>query len=290
MMRKFTLGWIAVAALLLAGQEMHAAEEGHVLAKKSKGNSQPAGTKVTKNSLLEITDAKLTVEVKGQPPMAGTMSRKDTEVNTLEILSATKARRLLQDKETSSAMIINGQERPMGDKPESLKGVPVILEEKEDGTYTATLEAGEATAAQTEDLTKLAKGLGNDSDLAIYGETPRKPGDKWTVDPKKIKAFGEAEDLAGTYTVEFVEVKDFQGTPCAVLKSEFEVTGAALGGAGMKMGFKGTAVTHRSLADRVDLETKMESTMTMEGQPNPQVTMHVTGPFKMTQTGTVKKP
>ncbi|WP_035613676.1 hypothetical protein, partial [Haloferula sp. BvORR071] len=132
-----------------------------------------------------------------------------------------------------------------------------------------------------------------DSELAMYGEAPRKVGEKWNVDPKNLGGFADAKNLTGTFTVEFVEIKDFQGTPCAVLKSQFDVVGQAdsEGGEGpkMTMKLKGEALSHRSLADKEDLEAKITSTMTMDGEAGPGMAMHVEGPFNMTTKTTLKK-
>ncbi|WP_367870720.1 hypothetical protein [Luteolibacter sp. Populi] len=283
MMRRFTLGMVAGAGLLLAAQ----AEE-YVLAEKGK-YSQPAGTKLGKQAVLEITGAKLTLTTP-EKTIEGTSTRKESRLDSIEILSPTQSREVLEKKTLEGKITLSGQDRPMPDEPVPLQAVPVLVERAADGSFTAKLEEGEPTPAQAAHLAKLVKALEGESEVALYGDTPRKPGDKWTVDPKNLRSFADAEKLTGAYTVEFVEVKDFQGTPCAVLKSTYDVKGTAIGGPEASLSFKGSAITHRSLADRADLDVKIEAAMVMEAQPGPGVTMRVEGPYKLSETVTVKRP
>ncbi len=274
-------------------------EESYVLAVKSEGFPQAPGTKITKESTTEIQAAKMSITAQaprkandpGAPQVEpqtkeGTMTRKETRAENLEVLSPTKARRTMDAGKVEGSIFIEGQERPLPKGPSPLEKVPMIVEYK-DGKYEVTLEAGEPSAVQTQLLAQFSKMHGNDNDSLIYGTEPRKPGDKWDVDPKSVRFMGEAEDLSGSYKIEFVEVKEFQGTPCAVLKAAFDITGKSKNG---KASFKGTATTLRSLADKMDLEVKMEASMVMDTQPNPQITTHVAGPFVSTQTTKVEKP
>ncbi len=264
----------------------------HVLAEKKSGKLPAKGSVHTKESSGEMKGATMNIEAAGQK-MDGTMSRSETSVETVEYLGDNKLKRTLTSKSVTGTVVMAGQEQPMPEETDALTGVPVIVELK-DGKYTAALESGTATAEQTTALEKVTKSLEEDSDFAMYGDTPRKIGEKWTVNPKDIGAFGDAENLSGTYTVEFVEIKDFQGTPCAVLKSVFDISGVTEAKGeeepSMTVKIKGDAISHRSLADKVDLDAKITTTMTMEGSPNPQVKMHVEGPFEMHQKVSVKKP
>ena len=296
-MRTSTLGWMAGTALLLAAQTTYA-QESHVLAVKEEGFSRAPGTKITTETTTEVKAAKMSLLIQPPPPKSpgapqvepqhkeGTMSRKEVRVDKLEVLSPTKARRILEEGKVEGAMVMDGQSRPLPNQPAPLAKLPMIVEFK-DGKYTVSLEDDEPNPVQAQMLAQFSKNHGNDSDTAVYGTVPRKPGEKWNVEPKSVKMMGEAQDLAGTYTVEFVEVKDFQGTPCAVLKSTFDISGKGPSG---KMAFKGTSVAMRSLADKIDLEVTVDATMTMDNQPNLQMSTHVEGPFTSTQKVTVVKP
>jgi hypothetical protein len=304
-MRKLAIGTLLGAGLALsscgkksesgggtATVEEAKKADSHVLADKSSGRLPAKGSSYARESSGEMKDAKMNIEAAGQK-MDGTMSRSESSVEKWEYLADSKARRTLESKSVTGAMTMAGQDQPIPDEKDALVGVPVIVELK-DGKHVASLETGTPDAEQTKALEKLNKSLEDNSDFAMYGDTPRKVGDKWTVDPKSIGAFGEAENLTGDYTVEFVEIKDFQGTPCAVLKSVFDISGITEaegeGEPSMTVKIKGEAVSHRSLADKVDIDAQITTTMTLEGSPAPQVKMNVEGPFTMHQKVSVKKP
>jgi hypothetical protein len=304
-MRKLAIGTLVGAGLALSscGEKSkpggggtvtveEAKSDSHVLAEKHSSRLPAKGSSYTKESSGGMKDAKMNVEAAGQK-MEGTMSRSESSVETWQYVSDNKARRTLESKSVSGAMTMAGQDQPIPDEKDALVGVPVIVELK-DGKSVASLETGTPDAEQAQALEKLNKVLEDNSDFAMYGDTPRKVGDKWTVDPKALGAFGEAKDLKGDYTVEFVEIKDFQGTTCAVLKSVFDVSGTTEaegeGDPSMTVKIKGEATSHRSLADKVDLDAKITSTMTLEGSPAPQVKMNVEGPFDLHQKVSIKKP
>lgn len=250
------------------------------------------GTIATKESTMAMTDAILKMKA-GEQQIEGAMSQTETKMETRETLAADKIRQLLVSKTTKMKMKLNGQEQNPPDKDDPMVGVPVILERK-DGKWTASLESGgQPTAAQQASLDKEAASVEKDSDFAMFGDTPRKPGDKWEVDPAKLTNFGDAEDLAGKFQVEFVEVKELAGVRCAVLKSTFEIKGKSKSegdSPAMDIQLKGEAVSQRSLADLIDLDVALNATMTLTGSPAPQMTMHVEGPMKMTEKVSLKKP
>ena len=158
------------------------------------------------------------------------------------------------------------------------------------GTWTATLETGAPTAAQQQALEKVAAEFGGEG-YTLYGDTPRKPGDRWEVDASKLGEFGGLESLAGTFRVEFIEVKEFKGTPCAVLEMKIEISGLATRERSIKpmsMKLKGNAVVHRSLEDLVDLEQLLEGEATIEGEPAPGMSMWTKGPMKVTSQASVQ--
>lgn len=260
---------------------------GHVLA--TKDALPPAGKILTKESTMEMKDAALDIEAGGQK-MNGTMSRKDTKVETFETLGPDKIRRTLVSTTNEGQMVMNGQEQQTPSPSDPLTGLPVVLEQK-DGSWTASLESGTATPDQTTALEKVAKEMAKSDDYAMYGDTPRKPGDKWAVDPKNLTGFGDAEGLSGSFNVEFMEVKEVGGIPCAVLKTVFDIAGKAASkenDPGMNMTLKGEALVHRSLADQIDLDGKIDCAVSIEGSPAPQVKMTAKGPMTMTTKGSLK--
>ncbi|MCW1887091.1 hypothetical protein OKA04_20300 [Luteolibacter flavescens] len=278
---------VVLASLIASGVSLGA--DGHVLARA--GSLPAPGKAVTETMVHDVAGSALTLSV-GEQKMEGTYGMKETSTEVTEGISETKARRILTSKTAEHRMIIMGQEQPSPEVADPLQGLPVIFEKK-DGKWTATLEEGEPTEEQKTALEGQAKQQESDTDFLVYGDKPRKPGDKWEVDVKKLESFGGATGLTGTFSVEFVEVKEVAGTSCAVLKSTLDISGTAEkeGDApAMNIKLKGETLVHRSLADLVDLESKLTGTMTVEGSPNEGVKMTMTGPVTMTGTATVGKP
>lgn len=281
--------YIALTACLVASSAF-AAEESVVLAKK--GHIPPVGTIHSKEMNMTMVDAVVNLTAAGQV-MAGSMSRSDKGEETMEVLSPVKIRRILKSKTGEGKMSVAGQEQPIPSTPDALLGVAVIVE-KDGEKWTASLEGTDKpTPEQEAALKKVTKEFGNEADLGMYGDTPRKPGDKWKVDPSKI-GFSGGTDMKGDYTVEFIGMKEFQGVQCAELKATFDFSGKTEeeqeGAPSMGMNLKGEVTSHRSIKDMVDLDVNMNSTTTITGSPAPQVTMEIKGPMKMVQTVSVKRP
>ncbi len=251
-----------------------------------------AGTIATKEMTMMMTGAALKIEAGGQT-MNGTADQSTKAKETMEVISKDKVRKIVVSKKTDGKMTINGQDQPTPPQPDPLEGTPVILERSGD-KWTAKLESNAtADTAQQAALDKMAGEMTKDSDFEMYGDKPRKPGDKWKSDPAKMTMFGDSGDVSGTCSTEFVEIADFQGTRCAVLKSNLDIkgkTGEKGKGEAMNLSFKAEAICHRSLADQVDMAVDVKGTMTVDGAPAPNVTMTMSGPMTMKETTTVKKP
>jgi hypothetical protein len=206
-------------------------------------------------------------------------------------LAEGKARRVLMSKTVENRAVIEEMEQPAGEEHDELQGLPVIVEFK-DGKWAASLEEGEATAEQKKALEDYLEQLRAEADVATYGKDSRKPGDTWKVDLKSLKQFCGAEGLEGDFSVQFVEVKEVGGTPCAVLKAVFDLKGLSpkkKDEPQLKMTVKGEAVVHRSLADLVDLEARLDGTVTAEGAPGGGMTFSIEGPIKGEATVEVGK-
>lgn len=266
-----------------------AAEDTYVLAKKN--DVPPVGTVLTKDFSMGMKDGKVKISAGGQQ-IDGTMNRGETKKETAEVLSATKIKTTLLEQKIEGAMIVNGEEQDTSEPEDALLKTPVIMELKA-GKWSATLESGaEPTAEQKTSLEKAAKEANTDTNFEMYGDTPRKVGDEWKVDPAKT-GFADEADVKGDYTVKFVEVKEVDGVKCAVLKATYDFKGGLKAGDGEFSGtisLKGEAVSTRSIADMTDLEVKITATMTMEGSPAEGVTMRVVGPTLGSQKIAIKKP
>ncbi|WP_035610459.1 hypothetical protein [Haloferula sp. BvORR071] len=283
------LATLAAAGLSLLPSAF--ADDGQVLAVKGKRFDLPAGTKITRETTTDLKEAKLTATLPNGQSMDGTMSRKDIVTDTTEILSPSKLRKITGLIDTTGKMVMSGKDQAIPPAPSPLADKAVILEEK-DGTWTATLEQGTPNDAMTAFLKTMADSFTKDEDLSRYGDTPRKPGDKWPVDLKQLESLAGAAKPEGSCTMEFVKVEDYAGTPCALLKMSFDISGTPIGrtDAGVKLKFKGESTIRRSLADRVDLQISTLSTMNMEMKPSPQVFMTAEGPSNSVINATIKKP
>ncbi len=274
-----------------AGSAGSSAPDGGVILAE-KGYLPPAGTAATKTVSMVMKDAEMTVKA-GDQELVGSASQSTKSTESMEFIKSHKARRLLTSKRTDGEMTMNGQVQATPNKADPLENVAVILERGSAG-WTAVLESGEKPeAAQQQELDKLVKGLNRDGDFSMYGGGPRKPGDKWDVDPAQLVSFGGAEDLTGTYTVEFVEKKTHEGMDCAVLKAVFDLKGKTEAEGDQKpmdLHFKGESVAYRSIADQFDLQTEITGTMIMEGSPAPNVRMKLEGPMTGSDTSTLKRP
>lgn len=283
------LGLFCGAACLFAA-EGRAEVESYLLAKKDP--PVVVGSKLTSEDFTAMKDATFIYKL-GDVKVAGTRSFKSVEVVTKECLSPTRFRRIQSKLEQQHRTIISGEIEEEPGEPEPLTGIPVILEKKADGSFTATLEKGEATPKQRKKLDALAREATAPDDLTMFGEQPRKPGDKWEVDVTKLSEFGDAKDLRGTMQVEFTGIEELQGMRCAVLKSTFDMTGTEAADnedeTEMKVAMKGEEIFHRSLNDTVTLQALCEARMTLkaevEGAP-----MELEGPVAISIRSTLAKP
>jgi hypothetical protein len=291
-MKSPLLGFFCTAGLMLslgAVRAQSAEADTHILATKS--DTAIVGCKFTTEtvSVMEGGTCTFTSE-EGEIEGKGTFKNK--EAITLECLSPTRFRRVQTTMEGHTHLEILGETVDQPGEVGVMTGVPVILEKQADGsTYTATLEKGEATAEQRKELEQIAKQAASRDDLTMYGEQPRKPGDKWDVDVTKLSDFADGSNLRGKMTVEFVEVKEFAGVRCAVLKNTFDLSGTIKddGSGEGKMTLKGEELLHRSLVDRVNLDSKSEGRMTISTKAD-DMPMKLDSPMLLTIRGTLVKP
>ncbi|MCW1913363.1 serine/threonine protein kinase [Luteolibacter sp. GHJ8] len=261
----------------------------HVLA--SRNALIPAkGTTRTVKSQSQITSVRTNLMFNGQK-LEGAFFRRVRNEERWDHVSENKARYLLKNEENISKMTTAGQEKDMPLDKDALVGVPVSLRFSND-KYQAGLESGKANSAQTDALQTLCRNA-MDHDFRIYTDTPRKIGDKWKVDPKFLTAIFYAEAIKGSFTIEFVDIKNVQGTPCAVLKWVFDMTGRqgtpANGEKPLNLKLKGEAICYRSLTDLIDLEVRVDSTIILDGHPNPYSRIMIEGPYSHHQKTTISK-
>jgi hypothetical protein len=265
------------------------AAEAHILALKN--SPVVVGSKITTESSLFMRDGKVTLMSEGEK-FTGQNESSSTQVVTLEALSPTRFRRIETKLEEKFHMELLGEilDEPKNGGP--VTGLPVILERQErEDRYTATLEKGQATEEQEEELAKIAKEASARDDLVIYGETPRKLGEKWNVDVTRLSSFTGVSGLTGTMSLEFVEVRNVEGVACAILKNKYDLSGTTMEeevGKG-KMTIKGEDVICRSLVDYVNLDSqgKVRTITTTESEGEP---METSGTFSVSVRSMIVKP
>lgn len=260
-----------------------------ILAKR--GHLPPAGTKAEMDASMNMDGATMHIEAGGQQ-MEGIADQSMKAKEKLEFLPEGKIRRTIVTKKNSGKMKINGMDQPTPESADPLEGKPVLIA-KQDGKWTASLEDGSSPSPeQLPAIESMAKPFNNETDVETYGEAPRKVGEKWNVDPSKIGSFADAENLTGTYAIEFLRVEDYQGTPCAVLKADVDIKGktAAKGGVSMDVRIRGEVTSYRSLKDLTDLQMKTDGTINIDGAPAPGMSIHIEGPFKVSQKVVVTAP
>lgn len=260
-----------------------------------KNHIQPVGTIVTKEFTMTISDGVMKFKV-GDQEMEGTMTTTESSKEIIEVLSPTKLRRTLANKDTSSTITINGQTQQPPSPSDDLVGQAVILE-RSDGTWNAKLEGGSPDDDEAKALSKVAKKFSIDDDFLTYGGTPRKPGDEWDMDPAQLGTLLDSENATGNCTVEFIDFEEFQGIRCALLKLTFNISAKqpaeevdSESGEPMSMTMQGTATVHRSIADKMDLAVAVEGTTTIGGAPQDEASFLVEGPIRISEKISLKKP
>ncbi len=206
------------------------------------------------------------LEVKGR--------RKDSTVEQLEGIDQGKMRRTLLSFETDGEMEAKGMKRPAPQAQDALLQVPVVLTRSGSG-WSAEFEK-EAPAHLPPAATKaLAAEFNKETSLALCGNEARKPGDKWEAEPSLFssallgKSMLADAKMKGKIAVEFAEVKEIGGIPCAVLSVTFDLAGGPAEGFGPQpeIKAKGNGEIHRSLDGRVNLAWQLKGKMEVADPP-----------------------
>lgn len=272
-------------ALLFSSAALTAAgAKGVVLA----SSDLPAtGTEITWKESAAMKGMTLKLNANGQD-MDGTMNQQQDQTTTTTILAADKVKLVATEKKMTGKVEIAGQEQPSPDTEFVLKDVPVLLERK-DGQWAFTLENGSALSDdQRKELLDQDAVRSFTEGLGIYGTGEREAGQKWDVEASKLPSFIGLDKPAGTVSAEFVKVETVSGTECATIKLTFDITGATSDA--LKVHVVGESTIHRSIADRIDLDSKLTGKVDITASPQEGLTMTLTGPIQTDRTITVKKP
>lgn len=246
----------------------------------------------TKEGLVNAT---MLISAPGQD-ITGEMSVENTQTETITILSATQIRVMHKPTTVVAKIIVNGkEENAPSDKPGPLDSLNVLLD-KSDGKWTASIENGATPSeAQKKALEEQAAMYNANDELLLYGEAERMPGDKWDVDIATLRTF--AGTMPGTgkgmIHLEFVEITNFNGVECALIKSTFEVAGKTPpegSQPSMDATLKAENITYRSLSDFTDLQTTIKGDIMIKGPAGENVELTINGKNLSETKVTIKHP
>jgi hypothetical protein len=256
------------------------AEDGVILAVE--GEVLPVGKVQVYDYSMGMDGGKVSVKLPDQTS-EGTLSMKETKKRKVESIGEGKYRYTMVEERKTERSTMMGQEQPAKETVNPLEGLAVIAEKGAEGTWTAKLESGEATAEMEAELEKIAEELSKDTDAKIYGTARRKVGDEWEVPGSDMMGVKGAE---GTVKLKFEGIEDFGGESCAKLTGTLDLSGSPEGEVpeGIKMRMTGDFVVFRSIEHRVDrqnkLTGKMEVSGEMEPQPGMKISMEMEGPLE----------
>lgn len=267
----------------------------YILAKE--GVPLPVKEKFKAIKHMSTNDAKIGIEVAGQS-LEGMMNSSNKEELLYDFVSEDQIRVTYETKRSLEKSIMAGNETDK-EEVDPAEGKTILLEKK-DGKWVAKLEKGKVEEADQEKfdetLESLADEFNEDGDPKLYGIEPRKIGDSWDVDPKVMPGMEEFDVKGGKMTMTFLEVKDYQGEPCAILKTSFkidaEMTEEKMKGLGVSFAGNGRIV--RSLKYLTDFkftgEMKMKMSGDMEVQPGMNAKMTMVGDMKIDMRMAKAKP
>lgn len=237
----------------------------------------------------EMTGGTFAMEAQ-ERKVEGTMDMQETESVRLEALAEDRVKVVIGKHERKQTMKIGGREMPQPPKSKPLVGVPVLLT-RSGGTWSAAREDGrQPTAEEKKEMDGLVERIDSESDLAIYGKEPRKPGDTWTVKGANLPFLDQLENPDGEMTVTFDKVGFHEGIECAFFSGTLKVTGNSADageGAESTITMAGTYKAIRSLEHLEDLLIDIDAKMDLEIKM-PAGTMTVQGPAKTEIITTVK--
>ena len=233
----------------------------------------PVKEKFKTSRNMSMPDAKIELKIAGQN-IKGTMSNSAKEEAIFDFVSEDEIRVTYLKNRSLQKTVMMGPEKEE-EKVDASEGRGFLLEKKE-GKWVGKLAEGEVEEEDQKEIDKKVKSLeGNfnkQNDAHIYGTKPRKVGESWDVDPSLMPGMDDFDIQGGKMMMTFLEVKDFEGEPCAVLKTSFTMDGESKDEnlEGMEMKLTGSGRIVRSLKYLVDYKFVGEMEMDMKGEIEPQ--------------------
>ncbi|MEN8772399.1 MAG: hypothetical protein ABF379_06315 [Akkermansiaceae bacterium] len=286
----------ALIPLSSVAQEVTAAKK-YILA--SKNPPTPVGSTHQVSDNLNFTNGKLKMKV-GEQEFGGDMSNNTKEVQVIEYLADDKIKvTYLKNRKFEKSKIM-GQEKEE-EEIDPIEGRVVLLE-KAEGKWGGKLQGDPVEPVDHEkvndEIESLVKSLNNNTEesVEIYGTEPRKIGDSWKVDPKNVPGMDDFKIEKGTMSVTFLEVKELNGEPCAILKGTFSIDGLLTEEEmeGMSAKVSGEMRIVRSMKYFMDYKMEGDMEMSVKGVMKPQpgvlVDFGMTADLKGKKTTTVVPP
>ncbi|MDP4624620.1 MAG: hypothetical protein NWT08_05710 [Akkermansiaceae bacterium] len=241
---------------------------------------------------MSMPDGLVKINLQGQV-MEGTTEMETVEKRRVESLENGSYRYLVIDEVEKQTMTLMGQAQPMPPKVNPLVGIPVIVTKGADGVWVANLEEGEVTPETVTKLDDIADGLNDDEDAKLYGTEPRKVGDEWEVESADLMG---VENGKGVFKLKFESIEEHEGVRCAKITGNFEIKGTEgedegeEGADEMTITLTGDYLAYRSLEGRYDVSKKMDGSMSVKGdmEPQPGMTMQMDMTGKIKADGTVR--
>ena len=268
---------VALIPLPSLAQEV-AGKTGYVLASENPPIPVEVTFQVRDN--LNITNGKLKMKV-GEQEFGGEMSSNTKEIQVIEVLAKDQIKLTYLKNRGFEKSKIMGQAKQ--EEEVNLIEGRVVLLNKAEGKWSGKLQGDPVEPVDHEkvndEIERLVKSMNNGTaeSVEIYGTNPRKVGDTWKVDPTNVLGMDDFKIEKGTMSVTFLEVKDLNGEPCAILKGIFNIDGLLTEEKmeGMKAKVSGEMRIVRSLKYFQDYKVEGDMKMAVSGvmQPQPGIMM-----------------
>lgn len=250
----------------------------------------PVGFVKIETETMSMKDMTMKMDMQGKQ-INGTMNRTMEKIKTTTVDNASQVTVLISKDESEGSMVMNGNPMPQPKETGDLVSAAVILTKGVDGKWISKLKEGEATPDQRKELDRMAGGKNDPDERHILGTEPRKVGDTWDVDVKKLSSFAgpDSRDLDGTFKIKFESIEEHEGQKCAVLVADVNINGKTEDG--MTINMTGTLKVLQSLEYHTAMSMSMNGMMTLNGELQGGAgTMKVEGPMKVESRTTFKLP
>jgi hypothetical protein len=224
----------------------------------------PVGSVHTEST--EVVSDKIKVEYNaGEKKAAGEGTSKLSQVVVTRRIDDSTMEIVVTKGIQTGTMSMNGNPMPPSSNPNPLVDKR-ITGRKIDGKWTLRLDgADEPTEAQAKDLEKMSNELNTAN--WVYSTEKRKVGDSWDGDEALMKSIsGLDTEVTGKVKITFTRLVEQNGETCAVLETEFDLSGKS--DEGYTLGMKGKQESIRSLRHFCDLRRELKAVATMKGSNN----------------------